>query len=91
MSSAASAMLQPVICNILHALYEKEPCWPEIFVRAYVDDSLGERSWVDNPLCKEFVESVQAAFGTTKPIPFSVDTNSSKTEIEREIEKRKIE
>jgi hypothetical protein len=86
MSSAASTMLQPAICNILHVLYEKEPCWPEIFARAYVDDSLGERSWVDNSLCKDFVQSVHAAFGTTKSIPFSVDTNSSKL---REKEKKK--
>lgn len=43
-----------------------------MFKKAYVDDSLGERAWVDNALCDEFVENVKTAF-STKPIPFSVD------------------
>jgi len=38
---------------------------------------LGERAWVDNSLCEEFIDGIKTAF-STKPIPFSVDnaTNS---------------
>ena len=49
--------IQPTICNILHAVYQNETSWPEIFIKAYFDDSLGERTWVDNPSCKEFVQN----------------------------------
>ena len=33
-----------------------------------MDDSLGERNWVDSVACKEFVDNVRTAF-YTKPIP----------------------
>ena len=67
--------IQPTICNILHAVYQNETSWPEIFIKAYFDDSLGERTWVDNPSCKEFVQNTATAFNT-KPIPFSADNNN---------------
>lgn len=66
------ASIQPTICNLLYNLYENESCWPEIFIKAYVDDSLGERAWVDNSACKEFVQNTLTAF-CTKSLPFSVD------------------
>lgn len=58
------------ICGMLLHVYESETNWPEIFVRAYIDDSLGERNWVDSAACKPFVENVRTAF-STKPIPQS--------------------
>jgi integrator complex subunit 1 len=67
--------IQPCICNLLNHIFENETNWPEIFIRAYVDDSLGDRSWVDNPQCEEFVENIKTAF-KTRPIPFTVDTNN---------------
>lgn len=63
------------LCNILNTLYNSESVWPDVFVRAYVDDSLTERAWVDNSDCKEFVENIQTAFGT-RPLPFSADAQS---------------
>lgn len=45
-------------------------------MKAYFDDSLGERSWVDNSSCKEFVQNIVTAFDT-KPIPFSADNNNT--------------
>lgn len=56
------------ICEILMNAYENESTWPEIFVRAYIDDSLGERNWVDLAACKTFVDNIKTAFNT-KPIP----------------------
>eukprot|EP00061_Rhincodon_typus_P019048 g48487.t1 len=38
----------------------------EIF-KVYIEDSLGERIWVDSPQCKTFVENIQTAFGTKMP------------------------
>lgn len=32
-----------------------------------MEDSLGERIWVDSPHCKTFVENIQTAFGTKMP------------------------
>lgn len=44
--------IQPAICQLLYRLFENENVWPDIFIKAYVDDSLGERAWVDNSSCK---------------------------------------
>lgn len=54
--------------NILMSAYKDESSWPEVFVKAYIDDSLGERVWVDNEFCKPFVDNILTAF-STKIIP----------------------
>lgn len=33
----------------------------------YIEDSLGERIWVDSSHCKNFVDNIQTAFGTRMP------------------------
>lgn len=33
----------------------------------YIEDSLGERIWVDSPHCKTFVDNIQTAFNTRMP------------------------
>lgn len=38
--------------------------------QVYLEDALGDRSWVDNDDCKGFVENVKTAFNT-KSIPKS--------------------
>jgi len=35
--------------------------------QVYMDDSLGDRVWVDRTDCQAFVENVQTAFGTKLP------------------------
>ncbi|GCB67444.1 hypothetical protein scyTo_0005129 [Scyliorhinus torazame] len=45
---------------------------PNIFategvIEVYIEDSLGERIWVDSPQCKTLVENIQTAFGTKMP------------------------
>ncbi|RNA14307.1 integrator complex subunit 1 [Brachionus plicatilis] len=68
--------IQPVICNILAMVFENECNWPEVFVTAFVYDSVGERCWVENPLCKDFVENIKTAF-VTRPIPFSCENSNT--------------
>lgn len=34
------------------------------FLQVYIEDSLGERIWVDSHQCKTFVENIQTAFNT---------------------------
>lgn len=36
-------------------------------VQVYIEDSLGERIWVDSPHCKTFVDNIQTAFNTKMP------------------------
>lgn len=33
----------------------------------YIEDSLGERIWVDSQHCKTFVDNIQTAFNTKMP------------------------
>ncbi|XP_040574316.1 integrator complex subunit 1 [Lepeophtheirus salmonis] len=57
--------LVPVLAaNVLMAAYASERHWPDIFVRVYIEDALGERVWVDHPDCKSFVDNVLTAFNT---------------------------
>ncbi|XP_037669960.1 integrator complex subunit 1 isoform X5 [Choloepus didactylus] len=62
-----NSLVSVLACNLLVAAYEEDENWPEIFVKVYIEDSLGERVWVDSPHCKSFVDSVQTAFNTKVP------------------------
>ncbi|XP_061455379.1 integrator complex subunit 1 isoform X2 [Rhineura floridana] len=62
-----NSLVSVLACNLLMAAYEEDENWPEIFVKVYIEDSLGERIWVDSPHCKVFVENIQTAFSTTMP------------------------
>lgn len=48
-----------------------EVCWCSLLMTAllqvYIEDSLGERIWVDSCHCKNFVDNIQTAFGTKMP------------------------
>ncbi|XP_069784447.1 integrator complex subunit 1 [Narcine bancroftii] len=59
-----NSLVSVLTCNLLMAAYEEDENWPEIFVKVYIEDSLGERIWVDSPQCKTFVENIQTAFNT---------------------------
>ncbi|XP_044289697.1 integrator complex subunit 1 [Varanus komodoensis] len=62
-----NSLVSVLACNLLMAAYEEDENWPEIFVKVYIEDSLGERIWVDSPHCKTFVENIQTAFSTRMP------------------------
>ncbi|XP_036913853.1 integrator complex subunit 1 isoform X2 [Sturnira hondurensis] len=62
-----NSLVSVLACNLLMAAYEEDENWPEIFVKVYIEDSLGERVWVDSPHCKAFVDNIQTAFNTRTP------------------------
>ncbi|XP_048176838.1 integrator complex subunit 1 isoform X2 [Corvus hawaiiensis] len=62
-----NSLVSVLACNLLMAAYEEDENWPEIFVKVYIEDSLGERIWVDSPHCKTFVDNIQTAFNTKMP------------------------
>lgn len=62
-----NSLVSVLACNLLMAAYEDDENWPEIFVKVYIEDSLGERIWVDSSQCKDFVDNLQTAFGTKMP------------------------
>ncbi|XP_078609542.1 integrator complex subunit 1-like isoform X2 [Branchiostoma floridae x Branchiostoma japonicum] len=65
--SKGNPLVVVLTCNILMSAYQEEDNWPDNFVKVFVEDSLGERVWVDNPECKEFVANIQTAFNTKLP------------------------
>ena len=51
-----------------------------MYLQVYIEDSLGERIWVDSSHCKNFVDNIQTAFGTKMPpksMLLQVDTGRS--------------
>uniref|UniRef100_A0A8C6XX02 Integrator complex subunit 1 n=1 Tax=Naja naja TaxID=35670 RepID=A0A8C6XX02_NAJNA len=63
-----NSLVSVLACNLLMAAYEEDENWPRYLSRwVYMEDSLGERIWVDSPHCKTFVENIQTAFGTKMP------------------------
>ncbi|XP_028353863.1 integrator complex subunit 1 [Physeter macrocephalus] len=62
-----NSLVSVLACSLLMAAYEEDENWPEIFVKVYIEDSLGERIWVDSPHCKTFVDNIQTAFNTKMP------------------------
>lgn len=57
-------LVSVIVANILLSAFRNEKTWPELFVRVYIEDALGERLWVDHPDCKPFVDNILTAFKT---------------------------
>jgi len=53
--------------NLLLAVYHDETSWPDTFLKVFIEDSLGERVWVDHEDCKGFVDNILASFNTKLP------------------------
>lgn len=47
---------------ILHRVYRNVPDWPVEFAKAFITDSIQERTWVDHETAKDFVSEVLTAF-----------------------------
>lgn len=62
-----NSSLSVLAANILLAAFQDEKSWPDLFVRVYIEDSIGERSWVDHEDCKGFVDNISTAFRTKMP------------------------
>ncbi|KAK4876341.1 hypothetical protein RN001_012763 [Aquatica leii] len=58
---------QILLINLMVHAFGDVLQWPEAFVKLYVEDALGDRTWIDNPYCKPFVENIATAFNTKQP------------------------
>ncbi|XP_022317209.2 integrator complex subunit 1-like [Crassostrea virginica] len=65
--SKGNSLVSVCACSILMAAFSKEENWPDDFVKVFVEDSLGERVWVDRADCKAFVDNIITAFNTNLP------------------------
>ncbi|XP_058452924.1 integrator complex subunit 1 [Malaya genurostris] len=54
-------------CNLLARGYSDKKQWPESLIRAYIDDAMNDRVWVDYEECAPFTDNCVAAFGTKIP------------------------
>ena len=66
-NSTNNTLISVLASNLLLAAYHDENCWPETFLRVFVEDSLGERNWVDHEDCKGFVDNILASFNSKMP------------------------
>lgn len=55
------------IDNFIESLFIFNLKKKHLFFQVYIEDSLGERIWVDSSHCKNFVDNIQTAFGTMMP------------------------
>ncbi|KAF5307904.1 hypothetical protein FQR65_LT06471 [Abscondita terminalis] len=58
---------QILLINVMVHAFGDVLQWPEAFVKLYVEDALGDRTWIDNPYCKPFVDNIITAFNTKQP------------------------
>ncbi|KAB0795233.1 hypothetical protein PPYR_12072 [Photinus pyralis] len=58
---------QILLINLMLHAFDDVLQWPDVFVKLYVEDALGDRTWIDNPYCKPFVENIVTAFNTKQP------------------------
>ena len=58
------ASVSCLACNLLLAGCEDTLNWPESFLKVFIDDSIGERVWVDRDECQGFVDNMLTAFNT---------------------------
>lgn len=61
-TSAAS-----LACNLLLVAFQEERSWPESFIKVFIEDSVGDRVWVDREECQGLVENILTAFNTKIP------------------------
>ncbi|KAK2190119.1 hypothetical protein NP493_86g01019 [Ridgeia piscesae] len=71
-----NALVSVLTCNVMMAAFQDEENWPDSFVKVLLEDSLGERVWVDRADCKMFVQNVQSAFNTKFRSTTSSDTKA---------------
>lgn len=45
-------LVPSLVINLFHYAYHDENSWPEKFIKLFVEDSLGDRIWVDSEECK---------------------------------------
>uniref|UniRef100_A0A914W7M4 Uncharacterized protein n=1 Tax=Plectus sambesii TaxID=2011161 RepID=A0A914W7M4_9BILA len=53
--------------SLFQSSFEDSTDWPLTVVKVYIDDSLGDRSWVDRSECSKFVANILTAFDSAVP------------------------
>ncbi|XP_074109265.1 integrator complex subunit 1 [Cotesia typhae] len=60
--------LVPVLAaNLLMRGFHDRKAWPEVFLKLYIEDALGERVWVDHDECKGFTDNILTSLCTRIP------------------------
>ncbi|XP_021917589.1 integrator complex subunit 1 [Zootermopsis nevadensis] len=60
--------LVPVLAaNLLLRGFQDRRTWPDVFIKLYVEDSLGDRVWVDHEDCGGFVSNLLTAVNSRIP------------------------
>lgn len=57
-----STLVPILVCNLLYRAFAKQDNWPIEFVQEYLEDSFGERLWVDDKYARSFVDNIITAF-----------------------------
>ncbi|OXU26086.1 hypothetical protein TSAR_012850 [Trichomalopsis sarcophagae] len=60
-------MVSVLAANLLMRGFHDKKEWPEVFIKVYIEDALGDRVWVDNEECKGFVDNILTGFNTRIP------------------------
>ncbi|CAH1990514.1 unnamed protein product [Acanthoscelides obtectus] len=60
-------LFHKIFLNLLAHAYSEVNNWPDMFVKLYVEDAVGDRVFVDSPVCKPFVDNIITAFNTKVP------------------------
>ncbi|KAJ8945121.1 hypothetical protein NQ318_001586 [Aromia moschata] len=79
----SNPQVHQIFLNLISHAYSEINNWPEMFVKLYVEDAVGDRVFVDSPLCKPFVENIITAFNTKIP-PSSLLKSESLTSATRD-------
>lgn len=56
-----------LVINLFITAFQDIKRWPDTFIKIYLDDAGGDRSWVDSEFCKSFVDNIITSLNT-KPI-----------------------
>ncbi|CAG0917832.1 unnamed protein product [Notodromas monacha] len=64
---STKSCLGVLVSNVLMMSHMDTASWPEEWVSGFIEDSLGDRTWVDGDECRGFVRNLTTAFGTRLP------------------------
>ncbi|CAH8604796.1 unnamed protein product [Dicrocoelium dendriticum] len=60
--TARARGLHVLVANLIYLALENQSKWPSNLLKAYLEDSLSDRIWVDQDECRLFVLNVETAF-----------------------------
>ncbi|XP_030761585.1 integrator complex subunit 1 isoform X2 [Sitophilus oryzae] len=63
----SNSHVDQMFLNLIYFGFADKDNWPEIFVKLYVEDAIGDRVIIDSPFAKPFVDNVVTAFHTKLP------------------------